>query len=319
MVDTHVWAFDQRSSHDGVGRMATGVILDVILGLAFVYILLSLLCSAINEYVANLLSWRAEMLRDGIRILLHDPSEKELARNFYSHPLIQGLTKHDASRKKGPSYVPASLFVTALFDVIAPENGTKTLGDIREAVEKIANPSIKRSLLSLLDEAGESIEVFRVAVSAWFNDAMDRVSGWYKRKTQSSLLVIAILVSLALNTNTITISDKLFRDRSMREAIVASAAQARPQSGTAGVTDEEAKQSLEQIQHTKLELDELPLPLGWKEERPRGVGGWFNTIAGLLMTAIALSLGAPFWFDILNRVANLRSSGRKPQNEEASG
>jgi len=55
-------------------------------------------------------------------------------------------------------------------------------------------------------------------------------------------------------------------------------------------------------------------PLGWKS-RPSNAGDWWNKLAGLALTAFAVSLGAPFWFDLLNRFMNIRAGGKSPEEK----
>jgi hypothetical protein len=58
------------------------------------------------------------------------------------------------------------------------------------------------------------------------------------------------------------------------------------------------------------QVDALPIPLGWGSgSRPDGATAWVAAIGGWLFTAAALSLGAPFWFDALKRLVNLRQTG----------
>jgi hypothetical protein len=60
-------------------------------------------------------------------------------------------------------------------------------------------------------------------------------------------------------------------------------------------------------------IGNLALPIGW-------VKGSFGptTILGWVITALAASLGAPFWFDLLNRFVNVRASGKAPEEEPKS-
>ena len=53
-------------------------------------------------------------------------------------------------------------------------------------------------------------------------------------------------------------------------------------------------------------------PLVWEGVSGWGVGGWVTHLFRWLFTAAAVSLGAPFWFDLLSRVAKLRGTGRRP-------
>ena len=66
----------------------------------------------------------------------------------------------------------------------------------------------------------------------------------------------------------------------------------------------------ERIRQTLGNLEQLGIPLGW-QAKPKNEE-WPNKLIGLLLTTFAISLGAPFWFDILNKVINLRSSGKAP-------
>ena len=67
--------------------------------------------------------------------------------------------------------------------------------------------------------------------------------------------------------------------------------------------------------------------MGWQPELeklnknlPQNLLGWGYIaavkIVGILLTTIAVSLGAPFWFDMLNKLVNLRSTGVKPKKSE---
>ena len=46
--------------------------------------------------------------------------------------------------------------------------------------------------------------------------------------------------------------------------------------------------------------------------------GFWEKVVGLLFTALAISLGAPFWFDMLNRVVSIRAAGRAPDEKPKS-
>ncbi len=91
------------------------------------------------------------------------------------------------------------------------------------------------------------------------------------------------------------------------------------------VQDESAPTTFdpEQVTATLNEIDELRLPLGWEAWlEPENYSSydantWLLKVMGLLLTIVAVSLGAPFWFDVLNRLVNLRMSGAKPKPAES--
>jgi hypothetical protein len=118
-------------------------ILEVAIGIVFVYLMLSLICSAFNELIARMSALRSGTLETGIRNLLSgkSPSGRELTDIFYEHHLIRGLYKQGwfdklLGRKGRPSYIPSRTFALALFDIFAPTDaaGPKTLSDVRNAV-----------------------------------------------------------------------------------------------------------------------------------------------------------------------------------------
>ena len=100
-------------------------VLEVAIGVVFVYLLMSLICSTINEQViARFFALRSKTLEDGIKTMLNDPQGAGLAKEFYNHSLIQGLAKQgvfDTLRRKvsKPSYISSHTFALAIQEVVA--------------------------------------------------------------------------------------------------------------------------------------------------------------------------------------------------------
>jgi hypothetical protein len=288
-------------------------ILDIAVGLIFVYLLLALVCSAVNELIARIFALRSKTLEAGIRNLLQgktDPQGKELLSLFYEHPLIRGLYRQGTKRR--PSYIPARTFALALMDILTPANkdGSRVFEDIRRMVEDLEPSDMKMWLASLMIGAEQSIARVQTNIENWFDDAMDRVSGWYKRKAQLITLGVAFVVTIGLNVDTFVIANSLYRDSSVRAAAVTAA-------------QETVKQPLEgypqppltRMKKAQEELQRLQLPIGWPDPGFKGDNFYqvIRKLMGWIFTAFALSLGAPFWFDVLKKLGNLRSAGQKPE------
>lgn len=319
--------------------------LEIAIGLIFVYLLLSLICTAANELVAAVLKMRAKNLEKGIRNLLNDVQGNELAKKFYDHPLIKGLYFRE---KKRPSYIPSRTFALALMDIIMPVEGArpKNMEDIRKLIDtnKELNKQVKKTLLVLIDEAGNTLDKevsdFNKAlnnIELWFNNSMERVAGWYKRKTEIIIFVLAILFTFSLNVDTIEIFRNLSNDSTLRASIVAAAQETAKQpsffnSGKqtisedteTGITDagtrplsEEIEKSYGNLKKQVDEISQLGIPMGWKTpfydnklKRTQKIWWWITKFFGLILTVFAASLGAPFWFDILNKIISIRSTGK---------
>ena len=327
-------------------------VLEIGIGLIFVYLIVSLVCTAANEALASLFSWRAQNLRAGIRNLLDgpDPANSEWARKFYDHPLIQGLYK----KGRSPSYIPSRTFALALTDlVLPPEPRTRfsTAKELREAITASpCPPALKQVLRLLVDEAERSsitgktlrlhgvldlqkleslFEQMQQHIEIWFNNAMERVSGWYKRRLQAWTIGIAVALTVALNVDSVQIARQLARDSALRSLLVAQAehmvqqppailvnpAQPPPAPPAApsavDVTRARAQMLQEQIEAVKT----IGVPMGWPDPGgpPTGPSWFLLKVMGLLLTAGAASLGAPFWFDVLNKFMTIRSAGRAPE------
>ncbi len=280
--------------------MFGSTIVDTAIGLIFVYLLVSLVVSAANELLAALFKWRAGNLSQGIRQLLQDPSLTGLAAKLYQHPLIDGLS----AQGKKPSYIPSRTFALALLDIVSPANGTaKTLADLNAGIEKLP-PALQTTFKVLLEEAGHDIEQFKTELEIWFNNSMERVAGWYKRKTQAVQLVLALLIVVVANIDSVRIARNLSGINSPLRDSLKDAAHAFVQTK---VAQEDAQTQLTTAAEA---IGNLGLPIGWINNDFRR-----STILGWLVTALAASLGAPFWFDLLNRFINIRASGKAPEEE----
>ena len=140
----------------------------------------------------------------------------------------------------------------------------------------------------------------RDRLAGWFDEGMTRISGWYKRRATLIIFVIAALVTLATNASSVHIAEELWRNAALREAVAVQATAAAALDGSSEIDAARALQTL---------------PIGWHDV-PADLGGWVKTVAGWLITIAAVSLGAPFWFDLLGKVTNLRGAGGNVRGPE---
>ncbi len=324
--------------------MLDSTLFGVVIGLVLFYALLSVIISSINEFIVSLIGTRGKNLALGIRTMLSGGKGNALADAVLHSPVVKnfGAPSGKASGKsRMPSYLPAESFVSALIRALVPPDGQSkppALADIENAVNKIDDPELRHRLTALLDEADGEIDKFRAAAEKWYNNMMDRVSGWYKRKISWILLCISIVVASVLNADTIVMIDALINDASLRASVVQQAELVATEHPAIAETtiqfDSNLRatipldSSLQRVQQglnfTTNELDKLDL-LGWepspylhnKVPVSGSILGWLQKIIGLLLTAMAISLGAPFWFDVLSKVSRLRGAGAPPSTAAA--
>ncbi|MGC4088189.1 MAG: hypothetical protein QM756_09865 [Polyangiaceae bacterium] len=296
--------------------------LDLAIGMIVVFLLVSTLCTALREAIEGVLKTRAAYLERAIREMLDDKDGRGLAASLFEHPLLSGLFlgnyQPKPAQKKAwvlangrglPSYIPASSFAKAVLDIAArgattgePANGPIGAVTVESLRARLMDPQspisahVRRVVLQALDTAAGDLEQVKKNLEGWFNDSMDRVSGWYKRSTQWLVFVIAIVVTVAGNVDSIAVAKHLYQDEAARQAAVASA---QAVVATAKVPNQEKAREV---------LEQLELPIGWNRTSiPEGCA-WFNRVLGWLLTAFAATLGAPFWFDVLNKVMVIRST-----------
>jgi len=292
-----------------VGGLAA---LDVLVGLFFLYFLLSIVCSAVQETVAQLFNLRGRTLEDGVRNLLGDDA---MTDRIFRHPRLKALSKPRRRFMKGgrPSYIPSRVFALTLLDTLFPPDEERSRDVFELAREKLEDPDVPGRVKTLLRDALSHSEgrrdLLRAELERSFDQAMDRVSGWYKRRAQFFLFGIALLTVALINADTFSVAQRLWKDDALRAAVVSQSAGASG-AGTEncpGATAEDSPQ--ERAAKCVDDIDELGLPIGWTSASSPHGWGIPGKIGGLLVTAFALSLGAPFWFDLLSKIARLRASG----------
>ena len=209
------------------------VILDVVIGIVFVYLLLALLVTGINEWVAQMFATRAKILRRAITRLVEAaerPAEREgkvetppqpeppgeRTRKFYEHPQIAAL----ADGKNPPSYIPRETFAAVVRDFgwdAAPE-------------DRAAHGLVAPVAMAQVSEGDAKAPVD--PLQKLFDDTMLRATGWYKRRVQITTVVIGAVVVIAGNADTLQLANILWSSPTLRASVVQQATQA-AQSGSA--------------------------------------------------------------------------------------
>lgn len=223
------------------------------------------------------------------------------------------------------------------------------------------NPALSNSVTAIIKQAegyalqaDQVVATARVNLETWFNHAMDRLSGTYKRKTQLTAFFIGVILALLLNVDSINVATSLWREPTLRQAIIAQAQNYTPPAATQATT---TPTPLQNIPALEIQLQALKIPFGWSfaafdtggrtcslapvqagqiwgipsqdssakpvclrfSNLPPDLVSWLEKIMGLLMTGLAAAQGAPFWFDILGKLVNVRGTGANPTEKQPVG
>lgn len=327
-------------------------LLETAIGLTFVYLMLSVLCSGINEWIAQRIGRRGRFLREGMLNMLLD---RWIYLRLLNHPLVACHYRDLPGKRRQPAYLPSASVATALLDVLVnkagqlgpspPAGGALDFAAIRAAVEQCSRQgyTVANAVLPLLDHANGDLEAAKKAIAAWYDGAMDRVSGWYKADARWTLFLLGLATSALLNVDSIAITRSLMTSDQLRQAMVGVAVQTVETKEIAGVTlfkdgkqVELSPEDMKKLAQLGITLQTKGLPIGFSCLSPllapdsaNGLmtaghqcvgtllkamedGAWLMKLMGWLITALAISLGGPFWFDLLNRLVDLRGAGKRP-------
>jgi hypothetical protein len=426
--------------------MFNNVVLDVFIGLIFIFLLYSLLATIIQEIIARLFNLRAKLLVKALEVMLEDRDEESdedkhsmlrtvsrffkglnisilrffnaskkesFTKVFYKHPAIKYLGQ--SSWQSKPAYLEPSNFSSTLtqllrgkeYDGSEPEMNAiyRTLFDpglnsvsVETAKKTFAagiDPETLQHIQQLYINAQKDTDRFKALLENWFNETMNRASGWYRRQTQSILFFIGLFIAISFNVDTIAVYRLLAKDKTAREQMVQLAISSRPRYDTINaqltplIKKDSTVERIDQViiknqagkdsvttndtvwTHTETKVINLTdsalagtlnvvqsdidkaksiVSLGWPDKgsckrcrelkkcleskcitdsagiavmkdsinyynktfqcsgNPYQQGGGIRWL-GWIITALAISLGAPFWFDIMNKALKLRGTG----------
>lgn len=296
-------------------------ILTVVIGIIFVLLLLSLLATTLMELISSFLRLRGRNLVKALQNMLASCDENDtLLKEFKNNSMYKHLTQQYGKRSQGPpSYMSAETFQGILMDIILKGDSYDKL---KERIEALPDEDLRNVLKQLLRQANNNLDVFKREIEKWYDNVMDRASGWFKRRTQKILLVLGLGIAVLFNADTFSIYERLSSDPQNLQQIVTLAEdfvrinEGADLSMREEVSFDQALQDLELVMANEIESIQSPLGLGWDgflDDAARFEPlDWLAKILGFLVTALAISLGAPFWFDLLRKLVNIRSSGNKP-------
>lgn len=256
------------------------------------------------------------------------------AKNFTA-ALLEKVTYNPANPKSAAADIDQ--FITAI------QNSTLLPSDLQGVLLGYAFEA-KDTYKALTIRIEGEIELFKSKIEIWYDTNMDRVTEALKaRYIRRFTFWIALIFTVSLNADSISIVKYLYKNPEARTQLVAR--------GYAAANSDSVKKEvalliarntdtlftpkslqqltdtltahIEEIKLTTAILDDA-IPLGWNDHvftDEKGVFCWqliLSKIAGLFVTILAIMMGAPFWFDVLNKISNLRGSGAKPASQTDS-
>ena len=315
--------------------------LDFLIAFIFILAIGSTILSIIYEVYAYYFKHRGKFLRRTIEDVLNDIRIKDanLAELFYNHPQID-LTKK--TYRSLPAYISSRNFAQTLIEVICrkyesrltritndpeanaeiiqPNPQTNQFERFRISVEALPYSDLKILLNSLINHSEQKTEKLQASIENWFNEYMNRAGGWYKIMVQKRMIIMAFIVCIVINIDFFRVGSTLLTDKELTHQISIQAEKYQPAPRIDTISNEQQlAQALQAKQKLLDSLYRMNAPIGWQNEGVRVITfRWlFLKLLGWLLSAVALSFGAPFWFDLLSRFVNIRKAGIKPKTDQS--
>lgn len=307
--------------------------LDTAISIFFLLLIFSQIASQINEQIIKRYNYRGRFLRKMLDRVLNDSENRNFAALLYEHPIIRALYKNDRSL---PVYIPNQFFSKALVETIAEQHEIENLKFVQnketnEIVEEVEPSSLDvcqkctasingmqqgplkkifQSFIINSNEKGLTTEKLLGEVENWFDTYMNQCSYWYKSKLRWNLFFISIAIAIFANFSIIHTTTKIFQDDLLREEISSLAEEYVENTNNANATNSEGKQLLKELR------EEIDLPIGWGNSPMEyykaniGINNLPLYLLGWFLSAVLISFGAPFWFEVLNKTINYRKSSK---------
>jgi hypothetical protein len=266
------------------------------IGLALTYMILSLMCTALQETIAQFLALRSKNLAAGI---------KEIAGDIKGSAILQSpLLIGNPEVNKRITNIPAEHFVDAVL-----QTGDKVAAsaeDVKNAVNSLPEGRMKQVLTLYLSKAEDDVTGFRNQIADYYDEFMETVSAEYKQRTHIIMLLLGFGVAVTFNADSIMIAQHIWDNDALRTKLEATAGEVTSAETAAQISNDVRDKALND------------LPIGWtcSESEDSTLGFSCNApdtgyaaLLGWLITGFALSFGAKFWFDILKSLINLRGAG----------
>lgn len=288
--------------------MLGSTVLDVAIGVVLTFLGISLATSAITEGISSALKWREKTLLAGIRALV---SDDKVALALYNHalvnPLSSGVAVDFKTLTQRPSYIDARDFASALYRVLAKDHGVARL------IADIENPQLQCAMTGLWESADGDVARFKIEIGRWFDRSMDRLSGWYKQRTQLVSFLVALGMAISLNANVLYEGAQIWTRpgtiAELQTGALAKAADALPKACDFTAVSDPAQKPCFAMRDALDELKAANL-IGWGSgPAPTDLRSFMMALLSWIVVAGSTLFGAAFWFDTLQRLTQLRGTG----------
>lgn len=280
-------------------------ILEVAVGLVLIYYILGSIVSTVTQMVNESLETRGVALERYLRRIAGDKT-----LDLTNLPQIKALRPirytnwwnvfGAGTAEKKLERVPVETLVEAFFDLTGlTSKGSLSASELTTLVGKLPESEGKQALLGWINEGVTAISDLRDRTSDFFGGMLGQASMTFKARARSFVIMLSIAVTLLFGVDTIQVAKDLWTDAGLRTIAAQQAHIATAQ----GETAPDINALIDQLSALSFRFGWLRTP---KTGLPASTGDWLSFVglklAGLGITATAVSQGSSFWYDLLKKL-----------------
>ncbi len=285
--------------------MAFPQILEVALGLILIYYVLGAIVSMITQIVNESLETKGVALEKYLKQIAGDK-----AVDLTNLPQIKALQPiryanwwnvfGAGTEEKKVEKIPVETLVDAFFDISGlTTQGSLNADELTTLISKLPESEGRQAMLTWIQQGVTAISDLRTRTAEYFGGVMSQASATFRARARSFVIVLSIGVTLLFGTDSIQLAKDLWTDAGLRSLAAQQAVVATAPSATAPDLNALVQQ-----------LGALSLQVGWWRgdilPSPSTPANWITfillKIAGLGITATAVSQGSSFWYDLLKKM-----------------
>lgn len=302
--------------------------LEVVIGLIFVFYVLGSIVSLITQWINEAFETRGKSLEKHLKKIVGDNH----VGDFVKLPQIQSLRpiryKHwysfvsSTTEQKIVEKIPVSTLVDSYFDFVGLTASKEITGEgLKELISAFPDSEGKRAIAKWVGQGVTDLEELRKRTTAYFGGLMEQAAETFRSNSRSFVIVLSMLLTLFLGTDSIQLAQTLWANAGIRSAVVAQAQmEVQMQAADGTVSEERIDDLIQQL----IDLDIVKI--GWWQTDVPPAGSDINTwavfivlkIIGLGLTVMAVSQGSSFWYDLLKKLVS-KGGGSSSSDSEAKG
>ncbi len=285
-------------------------VLEVAVGLIVVYYILGSVVSLITQWINEVLESRGKALEQYLIKLVGEHKENKYLNELVNLPQLKALRPiryksflsifSSATEPKKLEKIPVTTLVDAYFDIVGLTSKKQMeLLELAELVDKLPDSEGKKAFINWINQGVTSISDLRARTTAYFTGMMEQAAATFRARARSFVIMLSIGITVLFGTDSIQLGKALWSNAELRAIAAAQA--------NAVVAREGANADLSELIDS---LGAFSIKIGWwqTEQFPQTnlAGDWavylLFKVVGLGLTAMAVSQGSSFWYDLLKKI-----------------